>query len=681
MHKRGGIPIPDFGPASPPPVGRLTAWRRSAFGAARGDLSRTLVRKLIPGAGPVTFNQLWRCTVLLLAAAAISLTRGFPEPVVPVWVADASKAAFLIIYWINLFTSTPGVAGRAPLSAEPLRRFIARLGVGTDERPFPPRTPGGLTRFDLAMVLLAALGLILSLTGRQTTGELIFDGAVCTILAAELWRLNVLLSRSLPSPGVLLPLSFMFLIAVGTFILKLPVCIEPDREPLAWTDSLFTMTSAVCVTGLTVRNTAHDFSATGQIVIGAFIQLGGLGIILFGSTLAMLLGGQRSLRENLSLAQMLSDQPLHKLTSFARFVVLTAVTIELLGALAMYPLWSAHDLGPISPERRLGLSVFHSISAFCNAGFDITGDSLVPLRSSPITHFIIAPLIVLGGLGFPALRDVGGLLLRRFKQVLRKLLRPGTPLRLPAHKQHLTLHTRLVLITTLGLYLFGLIVIGTGQLTAHLRNANPPASASLAVGPPASSPPDAERVSILTDLADASFMSLSARTAGFNSLPMDQIEPTGRFALMALMLVGGSPGSTAGGMKTTVLAVLVLSIFATVMRRDETEAFGRTIADAVVKTAGTIGLCYLGLISFSTILLTLTENLPFEKTLFEVISAATTTGLSLGATSELSEAGKMVIVLTMFLGRIGPLALLGSIIFTRPKTRRFRYAHESVTLG
>lgn len=633
---------------------------------------RPRIHRLIPAPGPVTANQIWRCLTLLLAAAAISLTRGFHEPVVAVWIADACKAAFLLIYWLNLFTSAPGVAGRVPLSAAPLRALFKRLRIGSDDRPFPPRTPGGLTRIDLALLLIAAVGLASNLSGRAVTGEFLIDAAICFALAGELWRLNVLLSRTLPTPGVLLPLSFLFLIAVGTLILKLPVCANPHRPALSWVDSLFTMTSATCVTGLTVRSTAHDFTPTGQTVIIAFVQMGGLGIILFGSTLAFLMTsgsarGQshtdRSLREKLTLSQMLSDQPLHTLTRFARFVVLTALTIELLGALALYALWPNDD--PLPPERRLGLSAFHAISAFCNAGFDITGSSLEAFRLSPIAHFVIAPLIVLGGLGFPVLRDVGGLTLRRTKQLLRRIADPANPRRFPAHKQRLTLHSRLVLITSLTLYLTGLAIILAGQRTPHWRADDAPPTAT----------------SALTSLADASFMSISARTAGFNSLPMDDVEPPGRFTLMALMLIGGAPGSTAGGVKVTVLAVLVLSVVATIYRRPETEALGRTIADSLVRTAGTIGLCYFALVAATTTLLTLTESQPFEVLLFEAISASTTTGLSLGATPDLSTPGKLVVIAAMFLGRIGPLALLGSIIFTRPRPRRFTYAHEHVTLG
>lgn len=664
-------PRPSDGLSEGPLAAATTATR-----AARADrrARRTFVRRLIPAAGPVTANQIWRCLILLFAAAAISLTRGFHEPIVPVWVADACKGAFLFIYWLNLVTSAPGVAGRVPLSAAPLRALCKRLRIGSDDRPFPPRTPGGLARIDLALILIAAAGLALNLSGRTVSGEYLIDAVVCAALAGELWRLNVLLSRTLPSPGVLLPLSFLFLIAVGTLMLKLPVCIEPGRESLSWVDSLFTMTSATCVTGLTVRSTAHDFSTTGQTVIIAFVQMGGLGIILFGSTLAFLMtsGGGRgpnhadsSLREKLTLSQMLSDQPLHTLTRFARFVVLTALTIELLGALALYALWPNDAAGPMPAERRLGLAAFHAISAFCNAGFDLTGSSLEAFRLSPIAHLVIAPLIVLGGLGFPVLRDVGGLILRRTKQVLRRISDPANPRRYPAHKQRLTLHSRLVLITSLALYLVGLVVIFAGQITPHWRADDAPPSATPA----------------LTSLADASFLSISARTAGFNSLTMSDVEPPGRFALMALMLVGGAPGSVAGGVKVTVLAVLVLSVVATIYRRPETEALGRTIADSLVRTAGTIGLCYFALVAATTTLLTLTESQPFEILLFEAISASTTTGLSLGVTPNLSTPGKLVIIAAMFLGRIGPLALLGSIIFTRPRPRRFTYAHEHVTLG
>ncbi len=586
---------------------------------------------------------LLRMVAASAACAGIALEHGFYEPVAATYLIQVVQFALVGL-----------VLGD-------------RLSRGIRGRPLVSDDSAGPLSWGMA--LLWAAGGIGAWAGGEAWMWRLVEGVAAMLFVSQAWSLNVLLSRRLKKPGILFPMSFLTLIVVGTLLLKMPRA-TPVDAPIGWLDALFTMTSAVCVTGLVVRNTATEFTPLGQGIICVFIQLGGLGIIFFGSALAMLLGRSMSVRENVSLSQSLNDQPLDRLTRFARFILLVTVAIELAGAAVMYTMWEDPE-GTLTPLARAGMSVFHSVSAFCNAGFDITGDSLTPYRSSLLTHGVILPLIVLGGLGFPVLEnlwevarlrtgDAAGRLLRR----LRGFGEP-TP-QIDVARRRLRLHTKLVLVTTAALYVYGFLMIGLGQLAPYLRE---------------HAYRDTDPTSVGQVLADASFMSVSARTAGFNSLPMEEIQPTGRTALMTLMVVGGSPGSTAGGVKTTVLALLVLSVIATMRQRESTEAFRRRISDALVRKAATIALCYLGLIVVGVLLLSMTESQSFENVLFEVISAATTTGLSLGITAQLTTAGKCVIIAVMFLGRVGPLALLVSLVFRSDSGSRYSYPREEVVLG
>lgn len=435
-------------------------------------------------------------------------------------------------------------------------------------------------------------------------------------------RFSGVLARSMTHPSLLLPLSFVALITFGTLLLKLPAA-TPHDQPIGWVDALFTATSAVCVTGLAVRSTADGFTPFGQAVILGAIQLGALGFMIFGSTLALLFGVRPSYRESLTLSAALDEYPAHRIMRFAWFIVGTTLAIEAIGAAVLYGLWP--ESLTHGPGGRAWQAIFHSVSAFCNAGFDITGASLEPMRAGLAPYLGIAPLIILGGVGFLVLEDVTGYIRRRLRP------RPGRP------APRLSTHSKIVLSTTACLLVVGTMAIFVAQ--------------SVARGGPA-----------LGTFADAAFLSVTARTAGFNAMPMDELSPGSRFTTMVLMAVGGSPGSTAGGIKTTTLAVLVLAVVATVRGRQDTEAFGRRLPDALVRRAATVAAGFFGVVVLATLTLDLTETIAFEPLLFEVVSAATTTGLSLGATSELSPFGRVVISLTMFLGRLGALSLLGALL-------------------
>lgn len=488
-------------------------------------------------------------------------------------------------------------------------------------------------------------------------GWRIFEGSIVLLAIAELWRFNIGVVHVVRRPALLLPGSFLSLIAVGTPLLMVPLA-TPDGKSISFVDALFTMTSAVCVTGLIVKDTATDFTWFGQTIICIFVQLGGLGIIIFGSTLAMLLGSRLSLTSNITLSETLNDTPIARISQFARFVVLTTLALELTAAFAMMPLW---DDPTLTTDQRFGQSLFHAISAFCNAGFSTLSDSLVGYRYAFLTHGIIAPLFIIGGIGFPVIDDLWRT--ARFRWQHRHP--PGyfnrSETQSLAHK-HLSLHSRLVLVTTATLYLAGVIGISAGQLAEHKTSRGSSGT-------------------VTNVLADASFQSLTARTAGFNSMPMEQIAPAGQLTIMALMMVGASPGGTGGGMKTTTVAVLIIAIFATARHRSVAEAFKRSIHDELVRRAGTLAISFVLLVTAATWLLTLTEKAELDVLAFEAISAATTTGLSLGVTPELTGFGKIVIIVTMFLGRVGPLALFAAMFFGKHRRALHTYPHESVLMG
>ncbi|MCA9310370.1 MAG: hypothetical protein KDA21_04140 [Phycisphaerales bacterium] len=554
-----------------------------------------------PGLGRLLLAML----LAIAAVVVVAFEHGYHEPLLHAAILEAGQ---LFLPWLSLV-----VAGDIHWRRASRTRWSNPVGVVGE-----------------CGLAAAALTGIMGLHG---PAELLSVAAAVTMAL----RLNSQLARSISNPSLLFPASFLGLITVSTFLLKLPSA-TPDEQPINWVDAAFTATSAVCVTGLAVRDTATGFTPFGQAVIAASIQLGGLGVMIFGSTLALLFGARLSFRENVTLSMALDEYPAHRITRFAWFIVLVTLGLEAIGALILYVTWPAELIRP--GDHRLWLAVFHSISAFCNAGFDITGESLIGLRAHGAPYFAIVPLIIIGGLGFIVLEDFHRLIMRRHGR--RRVPRLST-------------HTRLVLATTAALLILGFVVIliaqarAAGQFTGQ-------------------------------HVLDALFMSTTARTAGFTSMPMDELTPGSRFMLMLLMSVGGSPGSTAGGMKTTVFAVLVLSIISTVRGRDEVEAFGRALPDGLVKRAGTIAFGLVGVVSLAALALDLTETIRFEPLLFEVISAATTTGLSLGATDDLTPAGRIIIVATMFLGRVGPLALLASLVGMHAPID-YRLPRDTVSLG
>lgn len=465
--------------------------------------------------------------------------------------------------------------------------------------------------------------------------------------------------------------SFALLILIGALLLMLPRA-TPAEEPIDFLDALFTSTSAVCVTGLIVRDTATEFTGFGQTIILILIQLGGLGIIIFGALLATMLSGSMSVRHASNLGEAVSavESGPGNVERLVRFIVSATLITEAVGAALLYAGWRA-SRGDGDPTLLFD-SVFMSISAFCNAGFSIYSDNLESFRYHWTSHAVIAPLIVGGGLGFPVLYN----LWKALEANVRRRMGRCTTRDMHRHRLvRLNLHTRLVLFTSAAVYLLGVLGIFGGQLAPGSGSAG----AAGAPGPTASAAASEESVG--HRLLDASFMSITARTAGFNTMRMDELTTGSRFVLMMLMWVGGSPGGTAGGVKTTVVAVLLLTILATLRNRDETEIFGRSLPDALVRRSGALVMLGFVVVAATTMCLTITEGGPFAHHVFEAVSATSTVGLSLGLTADLTPLGRVVIVAAMFLGRVGPLALIGAVVFARAETARYRYPSEPVMLG
>jgi trk system potassium uptake protein TrkH len=444
------------------------------------------------------------------------------------------------------------------------------------------------------------------------------------------------------TPPQLLVGSFLLLIALGTAgLLWLPGLYS--GEPMGLLDALFTSTSAVCVTGLVVEDTGTYFTWRGQAFLLVLIQLGGLGILAFTSLIISLLGGRLSLRAESLTAESRKTGPHVDVRRLTLDVIRFTVVIETLGALALYLAW-APQLGW---RQAVWPAVFHSVSAFCNAGFSTYSDSLIGFRESPGVLGIIMVLVVIGGIGFVTLEEAH----LRFLVAKQRRIR------------RLSIHSRLVLVTTVVLLLGAWPAFAVFEWNSTLGELR------------------------TTDkVTNALFMSTTTRTAGFNTIDYGAASDSTNFLSMLLMTVGGSPGSTAGGMKTTTFALLMLLAWSR-MRSHETTIFGnRSIPEDTLQRA--VGLTVVGgiVVALGVFALAITGQYgpgggKFLVRMFEAVSAFNTVGLSMGLTPEMSLGGRCVTILLMFLGRVGPVTFAAALVARRPRKSHFRYAYEDVVVG
>ena len=444
----------------------------------------------------------------------------------------------------------------------------------------------------------------------------------------------------------LLVLSFAGLIALGTVGFKVLPGLYVGSE-LAWLDALFTATSAVCVTGLIVVDTATHFTVAGQAYVLLLVQLGGLGIVTF-TTLAMIALGRRlSLHHEAVTATTANITPEVDFRQLVKGVVRFTLGLEAIGALILFIAW----LPRFGTAEALWHAVFQAVSAFCNAGFSTFSDSLTLFRGSPLSLAVIMALIVLGGLGFLVLVEM---------RLWWKAKAEGRRLRI-------SLHSRLVLVVTAVLILGGWVTYAFLEWSHQLA-----------------------RLPLSAKLWNSLFMSVTARTAGFNTVDYALNTEGTNFVTILLMSIGGSPGSTAGGLKTTTVAAIGLVGLARLRGRRMTSVAGRALPEDSIHRAVGLFVVSFGMVTAAILLYAVTQLEPardgtaagFLYLMFEAVSAFNTVGLSMGATGQLDATGKLLTVALMYIGRVGPLALAAAISLRSLRdSGRFRYAYEEVVIG
>ncbi len=421
---------------------------------------------------------------------------------------------------------------------------------------------------------------------------------------------NRLFDRLRTQPALLLSSSFAMVIAIGAILLSLPLATVGNQ--IHFLDAVFTATSAVCVTGLIVQDTSSFFTPFGQGVILVLMQLGGLGIMTMSTSLAMIIGKRLSIRERLFLQNVIEESDYQEFARIIRSIFKMTFLMEGLGAAILTARWYG-EFGNF--PKALYYGIFHSISAFCNAGFSLFSNSFENYQTDPVINLTITLLIIAGGLGFAVIYGLYG------------YRRSPSP-------RHLSLHLKMTLAVT-GLLLFG------GMFFIYLSEFS-----NSMIGMP-----------LGQKLWISWFQSVTLRTAGFNTINMASFSSATLFMAMIFMFIGASPGSTGGGIKTTTVGVLFFTVRSMILGRDTVEGFGRSIPWDIVRKSISITFVAGGIVSVGVIALSLADNFTLKEILFEVTSATGTVGLSLGITGKLSALGKFLITLLMYVGRIGPLTV------------------------
>jgi len=476
-------------------------------------------------------------------------------------------------------------------------------------------------------------------------------------VVAKLCRTTINLAASGRNPTQTLIASFLFLIISGAGLLCLPKA--SAGENISFVDALFTATSATCVTGLVVKDTGKDFSLMGQVIILTLIQLGGLGIVVFGAVFALLLGQALSLRESVVMQDLLSARTLGRIGNMIAFIFVGTLLIEAVGAIAMFGMWDDVPGRVGNLQQQWFCSIFHSISSFCNAGFSLFKDSMVSYNRSWQVYLVMVPLIILGGLGFGVHYDLSNIVADRVKRFIKGRFDKSCRFSREMPKR-MGLQSKIVLSVSGCLIVLGALAILLFERYASGTNS-------------------ADNPGILGAL----FQSVTARTAGFNTVNISALSASSRFILILLMFVGGSPGSTAGGIKTVTLAVVVMTVIAALRKRQEVEMFKRSIRIVVVGRAITVTLLFVAVLFGAALALSITENASsFEMSdiMFETASALGTVGLTTGITPFLTTMGKLIIIAVMLIGRLGPLTLLAALTFNL-KPVRYNYPDEAIVVG
>ena len=434
------------------------------------------------------------------------------------------------------------------------------------------------------------------------------------------------------SSSQIIILGFAGVILFGSILLTLPFSTR-DGHGALFSDALFTATSAVCVTGLVVQDTATYWSTFGQAVIIALIQIGGMGVVTVAIAISSFFGKQISLKQRSTMQEAISAHKVGGIVRLTGFIIKMTIFFELLGAVIMAPTF-CKEFGVL---KGIWYAVFHSISAFCNAGFDLMGtktpySSLTYFVDNPVINFVIMSLIIIGGIGFMTWDDIN------------------------VNKHHVRkyrMQSKVILITTV-------LLISLPALYFFLFEFG--------------DKPMGERI------WSSLFQSVTPRTAGFNTADLTQISETGTAITIMLMLIGGSPGSTAGGMKTTTLAVLFSTAISVFRRREHTHFFGRRVNDDTIRNAATILMMYVILFLTGGFLISHIESLPLLTCLYETASAIGTVGLTLGITPNLGIASQIILIVLMYIGRVGGLTLIFSAL-SGNQGNTARLPQEKITVG
>lgn len=464
--------------------------------------------------------------------------------------------------------------------------------------------------------------------------------AIVLIMLITRTRHITFISSNEFKPAWLMICSFLIVICSGAVVLVQPFACTPGKS-VSLLNALFTSTSAVCITGLTVYDTATHFSRAGQIVILLLIQLGGLGIMTFSVFLVVMLGRKVDIKHRIVMQDVLNREELTGAVRTIRFIVMMTLFVELAGAIILAVQWYP-EFGSIGETAYH--AIFHSVSAFCNAGFSTFSDNLNSFSTDYMTNIVIMALIIAGSLGFMAVLDIAGAVNTRMK---KSRLRP-----------RLRIQTVIVLVMTLLLTVFGALGILALENTIY-KSSNG-----------------------IDTITTALFQSVTTRSAGFTTCDIAVMSPATLFLMIILMFIGGAPGSTAGGIKMTTFAVLWRTMISGLHQSEHrnVEILKRTIPSETIQKAITLMLFYIILLSVFTMAMLITENQAPISIVFEVVSAGATVGLSTGITPELTSAGRIFIMLLMFAGRLGLLTIGYALVMHRYKAE-YTYAEERVMIG
>lgn len=447
---------------------------------------------------------------------------------------------------------------------------------------------------------------------------------------------KVLTKKSRLNAVQVLSIGFAIVILVGAIILTLPIS-SVSGESTSFIDAIFTSTSAVCVTGLVTVDTGTHWNTFGQTIIIILIEIGGMGFMSFTTFIAILLGKKITLRDRLLMQEAMNTFNIEGLVRMVQYVFALTFSVQFFGALLL----STQFIPEFGFSKGLFYSIFHSVSAFCNAGFDLFGNfnSVTGYSSNVVVILTLSALIIIGGLGFTVWLEI-----YNYNKNSKKF----------------SINSKLVLSVTVFLLIFGFICI----FVFEYNNIH-------TIG----------GMSLKDKILNSFFASVSPRTAGFNSISTDDMTMSGKLITIILMFIGGSSGSTAGGLKTATFGVLVLTLMSVLQGREDTEVFGKRFSKDLVYKAFTLFFIAMTLVLMVTMILTIVQpEQSFINLLYEATSAFGTVGLTTGVTQQLTFAGKIVIIITMYCGRVGPLTVILALL-NKKKKKGYRYPEGKILIG